>query len=235
MESLIKRNIRLDNNLIDEIKTLCEDEGFTFSDLVRQVIVNDGFVVLNRIDIDIKKSFVLSRLKNLTSQYKSIISEANISDEFIYTLEYKVDTIESIIIDELKIDNKKHTPDNESYKEICYIPSEEKTHRSYRVPKHIFESFKAECEHFGYTVTEGITESITNAKFITPICVEIESRKLVELVRFGNCINAYLKTLHIKRKNDGLTYLEYRDLEDKLEMFIRILVHKLAMVGIERP
>ncbi len=54
MESLIKRNIRLDNNLIDEIKTLCEDEGFTFSDLVRQVIVNDGFVVLNRIDIDIK-------------------------------------------------------------------------------------------------------------------------------------------------------------------------------------
>lgn len=65
-------------------------------------------------------------MKNLTSQYKSIISEANISDEFIYTLEYKVDTIESIIIDELKIDNKKHTPDNESYKEICYIPSEEK-------------------------------------------------------------------------------------------------------------
>ncbi|EJI6690829.1 hypothetical protein NFT52_004550 [Vibrio parahaemolyticus] len=233
MSELLRKNFRLDLNLSDALDESCKELDISFSELIRRVLINDGVVISGCKDIDFTKSYILAKVKNLTSQYRVIIWDSYIDDEFSYVLDITLDKIESIIVEELKV--KKVDTKSDCYVEnIVFTPSDNKKHRRVRIQDYLIEDVKGKAETLSTTFTDQITDYLTNIKFLTPKNIDFEKRKLVEIVRFGNCINAYLKTLHTKRKSSGLSIADYRDLEFKLEMFLNILVHKLAMVGIER-
>ncbi|MBY4651940.1 hypothetical protein K6L10_07105 [Vibrio parahaemolyticus] len=234
MGELKLKSIRIDRNLYDAIESICINDEVTFSEFTRKALLNDGVVFSNLRNISFKKQYVLSKIKNLTSQYRRLIWESNNTDELNFCLDLAVDKIESIIVEALKVQKKEVIINKCKTETISFIPSEEKRKRNLRLPVDIVQQMEGYADEVGSTFTEQLIETLESVKFVSSDDINNEERKLVEIVRFGNCINAYLKTLHTKRKSSGLSITDYRDLEFKLEMFLSILVHKLAMVGIER-
>ncbi|ELB2789235.1 hypothetical protein QNE79_004666, partial [Vibrio alginolyticus] len=204
------------------------------SEFVRQSLINDGVLLSTHRNINFKKQYIISKLKNITSQYREIIYSSHCSDEFNYCLDLTLDKIESVLVNSLSIKTKEMVLKEGRVKTISYIPTSNTRKRSFKIPIDLANDIEEHAEKIGSTFTEQTLSILESVQLISSDDIENEERKLVEIVRFGNCINSYLKTLHIKKKSSGLSITDYRDLEFKLEMFLNILVHKLAMVGIER-
>ncbi|HCG6024102.1 hypothetical protein ACSTG6_20535 [Vibrio parahaemolyticus] len=234
MNKLKKKCIRIDTNLDKEVENICDFESISYSEFVRQSLINDGVLLSTHRNINFKKQYLISKLKNITSQYREIIYSSHCSDEFNYCLDLTLDKIESILVNSLSIKTKEMVLKEGRVKTISYIPTSNTRKRSFKIPIDLANDIEEHAEKIGSTFTEQTLSILESVQLISSDDIEDEERKLVEIVRFGNCINAYLKTLHTKRKSSGLSISDYRDLEFKLEMFLSILVHKLAMVGIER-
>ncbi|HAS6199299.1 TPA: hypothetical protein I7171_21185 [Vibrio vulnificus] len=239
MTRLIIKCVDVDTNLIFEIDNICREGVITFSDLVRQVLLNDGVVMTSCKDLKIKQIFLLGKIKSLTSQCRSIIWSSNESDIFNSELDSYVDDLEAMIRKALTIESPFNLKkDLYSVKTISYIPSDDikhRTKRTFRIQEDLADTLNKRRKEEGISIKEQVSEALENLQLLTPLYLNEKEEALERIVETGNRLNDYLRYVHSKRKSEG--YIDkklIRHFGDMLQRAVFILQHDLALISAKR-
>ncbi len=239
MSKLIKKGVEIDTALSLEIDKICNDASITFSDLIRQVLLNDGIVMASCKDLNIRQMFLLGKIKNLTSQCRSIIWYSSESDVFKSELDSYVDDLESMVRKSLSVSSPIYLKDDEYLiKTISYIPSEDikyRTFRSFRIQSNLADELDKGRIEYGVSIKEQVSEALENLKLLTPLYLNEKEEALERIVETGNRLNDYLRYVHSKRKSEG--YIDkklIRHFGDMLQRAVFILQHDLALIIAKR-
>ncbi|EJC7971152.1 hypothetical protein M0Q57_004560 [Vibrio parahaemolyticus] len=239
MEKLVKKHVEIDSSLNKEIEKICSQANISFSELIRQVLLNDGIVMSTCKDLNIRQMFLLGKIKNLTSQCKTIIWSSDESDSFNYELDSYVEDIEYMTRKALSISSPSNlNSEDYSVKTISYIPSSDvkfRTDRSFRIQAELAEELNRRWKEDGIKIKPQVTQALENLKLLTPLYINEKEEALERIVETGNRLNDYLRYVHSKRKSEG--YIDkklIRHFGDMLQRAVFILQHDLALITAKR-